>query len=186
MKPITTRELIPFKGEEFEIEVTSFECVDTGKRFGSADMTDAIVDKLHFAWRQRHKVPSPEQLKEAREKLGLSLRAMSKFLGLGINQYRYYEGGELPKPSHQLLLKLLVSQGALPHILAIQSDRLPKKTLKAFESFIRGDRNVIEVERTPKVNNKPVGANAELDGDLYRDGECASPVLYDELTPAAA
>lgn len=151
---VTTLETIPFKGEEFEIEVTSFICNDTKEKFGDAEMTTKVVEQLLKKWRERHKVPTPEQLIEVRTRLGLSQKGMSKLLGLGINQYRYYENGELPKPSHQLLLRLVVSDAGLAQIIAQQKDIVEDKVLKALENYIYGTNKTIEVEGTPKVSTK--------------------------------
>ncbi len=154
MTEITTLETIPFRGEEFEIEVKSYLCEDTGEKFGDAEMTDSVVEELLSKWRERHQVPSPQQLTEVRERLKLSQNSMSKLLGLGINQYRYYENGELPKPSHRLLLRLLVSDAGLAQIIAHQKHIVAPKLLKALENYIYGTSKVIEVENTPKVDTK--------------------------------
>lgn len=148
---ITERQTIPFKQEEFEMDITSFECVDTGKRFTTGDMDDAFVDELHRLWRARHKVPSIEQLRAVREQLGLSQRRMSKLLGFGINQYRYYEAGELPSGSNAVLLRVITNETMLPNFLAMQADLLPAKTKKVLKNWIDGERATVEVPEL-KVN----------------------------------
>ncbi|GGK83251.1 type II toxin-antitoxin system MqsA family antitoxin [Rufibacter glacialis] len=188
---ITERQSVPFKGETFEMDVETLVCVDSKKRFTTGEMDDKFVDTLHSLWRERYKVPTAQQLKAAREKLGLSLRRMSTLLGLGINQYRHYEAGKLPKPSHQLLLRLLVNEGALSYILALQCDKVPKKTLKAWESYIHGEKSIIEVEHTPKVNRKPLIKTPVHEEEYYRSNnykdiiEAGTSLEYSELYSAA-
>lgn len=139
VRMFTERQTVPFKQEEFEMDVQTLECVDTGKRFTTGEMDDAFVDELHRLWRERHKVPSTQQLRAVREQLGLSLRQMSKLLGFGINQYRHYEGGELPSGSNAVLLRVLTNETMLPHFLAMQADQLPVKTKKALKKPAEGD-----------------------------------------------
>ena len=50
--------------------------------------------------RVRHGIPFPEEIKATREKYGLSLAAISKILGFGINQYANYENGQVPSESN--------------------------------------------------------------------------------------
>ncbi|TXK47404.1 hypothetical protein FVR03_09390 [Pontibacter qinzhouensis] len=151
---VTTLETIPFRGEDFEIEVVSYICNETGEKFGDIEMTTNVVEELLKKWRERYKVPSPEELVDVRIRLKLSQKGMSKLLGLGVNQYRYYENGELPKPSHQLLLRLVVSDAGLAQIIAQQKHIVGEKVLKALENYIYGTNNTIEVESTPKVSTK--------------------------------
>jgi len=55
VRVLTERQTIPFKQEEFEMEIQTLQCVDTGKRFTTGDMDDAFVDELYRLWRERKK-----------------------------------------------------------------------------------------------------------------------------------
>lgn len=152
VRKVTTLETITFKDEQFTLEVESYECVDTGNHFATGEMNDAVIERVHNLWRKRHKVPTIAQLQAIREQLGLSKRQMSALLNFGVNQYRYYENGEIPKGANLLLLRLLVNQGVVPYILAAQADILPEKTKKALLKYIDGKTQIVEVENTPKLN----------------------------------
>ncbi|MFD2245572.1 type II toxin-antitoxin system MqsA family antitoxin [Pontibacter ruber] len=152
VRKITAPETITFKDEQFTLEVESYECVDTGNRFATGEMNDAVIERVHNLWRERHKIPTIAQLQAIRKQLGLSKRQMSALLNFGVNQYRYYENGEMPKGANLLLLRLLVNQGALPYILSAQADGLPEKTKKALLRYFDGKTQIVEVENTPKVN----------------------------------
>lgn len=154
VRVVTERQSVPFKQETFELDVPTLECVDTGRRFTTGEMDDAFVDELHRLWRERHQMPSTEQLCAVREQLGLSQREMSKLLGFGINQYRYYEAGELPAGSNLLLLRMLTNPVVLPHLIAMQASKLPRKTIKALEKWIQGEHPTVSVSHTPPVNEK--------------------------------
>jgi hypothetical protein len=53
---VTERKTIPFKQEEFKMDVQTLACVDTGKRFTTGDMDDAFVDELYRLWRERQEL----------------------------------------------------------------------------------------------------------------------------------
>jgi DNA-binding transcriptional regulator YiaG len=137
VQSVIERQTVLFKQENFEMDVETLVCVDTGRRFTTGEMDDAFVDQLHRLWRERHRMPTTEQLRAVREQLGLSMREMSKLLGFGINQYRLYEEGELPTGSNLLLLRLLVDPSALTHIITTQADTLPVKTRKALDKWLQ-------------------------------------------------
>lgn len=175
---VTERQTVTFKQEVFEMDVATLECVDTGRRFSTGEMDDAFVDELHRLWRERQKMPSTDQLRAVREQLGLSMRGMSQLLEFGINQYRHYEAGELPTGSNMLLLRMLANPAILPHLIAIQADKLPPKTIKALEKWIQGDHSTVAVSHTPLVNEKQARDHGRNDNSslkpttaLYADSD---------------
>lgn len=90
------QETFTFRNEEYTVLAYYFECVDTGKTFTNADVDDRLMEDVYCQYRKRHGIPSPSELKNLREKYGLSAHIMSKIAGIGINQYGLYENGEMP------------------------------------------------------------------------------------------
>lgn len=90
------QETYSFRNEEYTVTAYYFECVDTGKTFTNAEVDDRLMEDVYCQYRKRHGIPSPSELKELREKYGLSAHIMSKIAGMGINQYGLYENGEMP------------------------------------------------------------------------------------------
>jgi transcriptional regulator with XRE-family HTH domain len=60
---------------------------------------------------------NPETLKKIRENYGLSMAAMSKVLGFGINQWRLYEEGQEPKKNHALLINMVKDPNSMLKLL---------------------------------------------------------------------
>ena len=89
-------ETYTFRNEEFTVQAYYFECADTGKTFTNAEVDDQLMKDVYSQYRKRHGIPSPSELKDLREKYGLSAHTMSKIAGIGINQYGIYENGEMP------------------------------------------------------------------------------------------
>jgi transcriptional regulator with XRE-family HTH domain len=73
---------------------------DTGEKFTTTEQYELLFNELYGQYRVRHGIPFPEEIKATREKYGLSLAAISKILGFGINQYANYESGQIPSESN--------------------------------------------------------------------------------------
>ena len=58
---------------------------------------------------ESHGFPFPDEIRALRELYGLSASKMSEILGLGANQYRLYENGEIPSEAIGKTLKSIMS-----------------------------------------------------------------------------
>lgn len=125
-----------FRGEQFEVTAPVYECADTGEQFTTNEQDEEFISRLHAQWREKHRVPTPEQLRCRREELDLSMREMSDLLGLGVNQWRQYEAGELPSSSNVLLLQLSCSAQGLAAIVAQREAALPERTRRKLQQAI--------------------------------------------------
>ncbi|RTQ52321.1 hypothetical protein EJV47_04675 [Hymenobacter gummosus] len=119
-----------FRGEQYDVTAPVYECVDTGEQFTTNEQDEEFLRRLHAMWRARHRVPAAEELGARREELGLTAREMSALLGLGVNQWRQYEAGEVPSNSNVLLLRMVCSRQGLAAIVAQQEHELPERTLR--------------------------------------------------------
>lgn len=85
-----------FRGEQFSYLHCNYRCQDTGTEFTTDDMDFDNLERIYVQYRAKHDIPSPDEIRETRERYGLSAAKMSEILGLGANQYRLYEDGEMP------------------------------------------------------------------------------------------
>lgn len=97
---------LSFRKEEFTVKQRFYLCEDTGERFTSTRLDELNLSLVYNAYRAKHHIPTPEEIKETREKYGLSALKMSEILGFGPNSYGLYERGEIPSLSNSKLLKL--------------------------------------------------------------------------------
>lgn len=102
----TEIQTLTFRKEEFTVKQRFYLCVDTGERFTSTEMDELNLSLVYNAYRAKHHIPSPEEIKKTREKYGLSAVKMSEILGFGPNSYGLYERGEIPSLANSKLLKL--------------------------------------------------------------------------------
>lgn len=87
---------LSFRKEKFTVKRYYFQCNETGKTFSNTEVDSQVMNDVYRQYRERHSIPSPEQLKNLREKYGFSAHIMSKIAGIGVNQYGLYENGEMP------------------------------------------------------------------------------------------
>lgn len=101
-RPIT----LTFRKEEFEVVNQHYVCEDSGEQFVDTQLGDLNQHLLHNAYRAKHNLPFPDEIKAIREKYDLSAVKMSEILGFGVNSYRQYEAGEVPSLSNGRLIRI--------------------------------------------------------------------------------
>ena len=102
----TEVQTLNFRKEEFTVKQRFYLCEGSGERFTSTQLDELNLSLVYNAYRAKHHILSPEEIKETREKYGLSAVKMSEILGFGPNSYGLYERGEIPSLANAKLLKL--------------------------------------------------------------------------------
>ena len=102
----TAVQTLNFRKEEFTVKQRFYLCEDSGERFTNTQLDELNLSLVYNAYRSKHHILSPEEIKETREKYGLSAVKMSEILGFGPNSYGLYERGEIPSLANSKLLKL--------------------------------------------------------------------------------
>jgi len=102
----TEDQTLNFRKEEFTVKQRFYLCQNSCERFTSTQLDELNLSLVYNAYRAKHHIPSPEEIKETREKYGLSAVKMSEILGFGPNSYGLYERGEIPSLANSKLLKL--------------------------------------------------------------------------------
>ncbi|WP_367914778.1 type II toxin-antitoxin system antitoxin SocA domain-containing protein [Leadbetterella sp. DM7] len=98
------KETMPFRKEEYEVIYHYYE--DCGQQFTTDELDEINLRQVHNQYREKYNLPFPEEIKEVREKYGLSASKMAEVLGFGVHIYRQYEAGEVPSLSNARLIQL--------------------------------------------------------------------------------
>lgn len=117
-------ETYTFRNEKYRIKRFYYECADTGRPFSDAEVDEKAMSDLYAQYRERHGIPSPDDLKKLRTKYGISAHAMSRIAGMGINQYSLYENGEMPSLIIGRQLASLFDRNSLLKSIDKAKDRL--------------------------------------------------------------
>ncbi len=112
--PITGKEMalqkeqrvIVFRKEEFGVIYHYYKCIDSEEQFTTTGLDEINMLQVYNKYREAHKLPYPEQIKQLRERYKLSASKMSEILGFGANMYSKYENGEVPSESNSRLIQL--------------------------------------------------------------------------------
>ncbi len=104
MKLVREADTLTFRKETFNIVYHYYLCKDSGERF-----TDEQLDTLNTVqatnqYREKYGIPFPEEIRQIRERYGVSASKMSEVLGMGANTYRLYESGEMPTVANGRLI----------------------------------------------------------------------------------
>ena len=102
----TEVQTLNFRKEEFTVRQQFYRCEDTGERLTTTELDEINLSLLYNSYRAKHHIPTPEEIKETREKYGISAPKMGEILGFGQNSYGLYERGEIPSLANAKLLKL--------------------------------------------------------------------------------
>lgn len=132
-------ETFTFRKEKFTVKRYYFVCNDTGREYTNEEVDEQVFADIYRQYRERHRIPSPEMLKDLRSKYGFSAHIMSKIAGMGINQYGLYENGEMPTISMGQKLALLFDKKTLLECIDKAQPKLGKnysKVREAVETYV--------------------------------------------------
>lgn len=140
------KEELEFRGETFTISYNNFKCVDSEKEFTTREIDELNMHLLHSAYRRKHNIPFPEEIKEIRKKYGVNQAKMAEILGFGTNTYRNYENGDVPQLANAKLISLAANPDHFIELLNdcdSLSDRQKEKFLKNARSAYPNDQKLL-------------------------------------------
>lgn len=104
MRMMRENRTIPFRKENFEVVFHFWLCEETGEQFEDEKQADLNINQVYNQYRAKHNIPLVDEIRKIRAMYGVSCSKMSDILGLGANQYRQYEAGEIPSVSNGRLI----------------------------------------------------------------------------------
>ena len=103
-KIITKKEVYDVCGEAVEVEARVLICAECGEELFCEELDNATLVNAYNEYRKRHKLLLPEEIREIREKYGLSQRSFAKLLNWGDKTICRYENGSIQDKAHNSLL----------------------------------------------------------------------------------
>lgn len=94
------KETLTIRNEPIEIESMVEYCPTCGEFFADTEIEEENIQKVYREYRKVHGLLQPEEIKEIREKYGISQRALSRILGWGEISFHRYEAGALQDEAH--------------------------------------------------------------------------------------
>jgi len=147
--------VLEYRKDSFQILYHYYQCMDSGEQFTTTEIDTLNINQVHNKYRERYGIPFTDEIRDIREKYGLSATKMSEVLGLGVNVYRNYEAGEMPS----------VATGRLIRLAQVPDE---------FSRLLEMSKNALEVTEYERVKKK---VNAARQGSEKAD-ELTQQLLF--------
>ena len=105
MKLMCEKRIWKFRGESYEYTHRAWVCEDTGEQFTTDETDDVAFVNVTNQYRAKYGIPYVDEIVGIREFYGLSAAKMALILGMGVNQWRHYEDGEVPSVSNGRMIR---------------------------------------------------------------------------------
>jgi uncharacterized phage-associated protein/DNA-binding transcriptional regulator YiaG len=141
---LSEKKTLEFRKDEFTITQFFYKCADTGETFTTDALDQVNINQLYNQYREKYGVPFPDEISQIRDQYGLSATKMSEILGLGVNSYRQYEGGDIPTVANGRLIQAAKDPEEFKKFLdaskAILTDREYTRFIQRVEILIEEKR----------------------------------------------
>lgn len=111
-------------------------CPSCGSEMYCEELDNSTLNKAYSAYRQKHFLLSPDDIKNIRDKYKLSQRALSRLLNWGDKTIYRYEQGSLQDKSHNSLLFYINNPLNLKEYLSKNETKLNDKELEKLKSTL--------------------------------------------------
>lgn len=128
---------VTFRKEQFDYIHTGIIDAD-GETWTTTDLDEANVNQVWNQYRVKHGIPFPDEIIRLREYYGLSAAKMAEILGFGINQYRYYENGEVPNESNARIIIAIRDKDTFLEFLDASRDKLGERDYMKVKKKVEG------------------------------------------------
>jgi uncharacterized phage-associated protein len=109
MRLVYEPETMKFRGEAFKCMYASFHDDESGESFTTSESDAVWYNQVTNQYRAKYGIPYTDEIIAVRNRYGISASKMSLILGIGINQYRLYEQGEVPSVSNGRMIRSIMN-----------------------------------------------------------------------------
>ena len=174
MKCVYEKRTWNFRGEQYEYEHTAWLCEDSGEQFTTTESDTAGYVQVTNQYRAKYGIPYTDEIIAVRQRYGISAAKMSLILGIGINQYRLYEQGEVPSVSNGRMIRSIMNPKVMLEMVESSKNELSaseydKITTKVKAAIAESEAYKMEQYETRRIFNEPRGlANGYAQTSLGR------------------
>lgn len=133
MTVVYERRTWSFRGDKYEYNHAAWRCEDSGECFTTDEMDDASFAQVTNQYRAKYGIPFCDEIIAVRHRYDLSAAKMSLILGIGTNQWRCYEAGEVPSVSNGRMIKSIMNP-------------------KVFLGYVNSSRNILGEKEFDKLS----------------------------------
>jgi putative zinc finger/helix-turn-helix YgiT family protein len=164
MKLVYEKRTSNFRGEQFEFEHTAWLCEDTGEQFTTDDSDTAAFVQVTNQYRAKYGIPYTDEIIDVRKRYGISAAKMSQILGIGVNQYRLYEQGEVPSVSNGRMIRSVMNPKVMLEMVESSKNEMSKSEYERIVSKVKAviaesEAYKLEQYETKRLFTVPRGAD---------------------------
>jgi uncharacterized phage-associated protein len=152
-----------FRGENYEYIHTAYVCIDTNEQFTTNESDDASFLQVTNQYRAKYGIPYTDEIVATRTRYGISAAKMSVILGIGTNQWRLYESGEVPSVSNGRMIRSIMNPKVFLDLVESARQLLTDKeyntiTAKVQQVIAQSDQYQIDEYECRRLFSVPRGA----------------------------
>lgn len=136
---IKSHEVIVVRGEEINVPVEYFKCSECGHDFEDPQSKHDPLTLAYKEYRRRHGLMQPEEIRELRQRYGLTQKELAKLLGWGEVTLSRYENGALQDETHNTIFQLIKEPHNLLHLIKQKGDFLQLDKREKLISFLEDE-----------------------------------------------
>ena len=140
MKRVYEKRTWNFRGEPYEYEHIAWLCEDSGEQFTDDESDTAGFVQVTNQYRAKYGIPYTDEIIAVRQRYGVSAAKMSLILGIGVNQYRLYEQGEVPSVSNGRMIRSVMNPKVMLEMVESSKNEL---TSSEYEKIVGKVQSVI-------------------------------------------
>lgn len=148
MKRVYEKRTWNFRGEQYEYKHIAWLCEDSGEQFTDDESDTAGFVQVTNQYRAKYGIPYTDEIIAVRQRYGISAAKMSLILGIGINQYRLYEQGEVPSVSNGRMIRSIMNPKVMLEMVESSKNEL---SVSEYEKIISKVQAIIASSETYKM-----------------------------------
>lgn len=166
-------EEVTVKGETFEVDHEYDKCENCNELFEPIEDVDKNIKNDYRVYREKVGYIQPEEIKQIREKYGMSLRQFSELLGIGFSTLHHIEKGSLQTKYQNSLFVLVKSPQAMNNLLNNRLEYTEENydgiKDKVFQLFKDEEKHIFdEIER---ISETQLLLNKSINDLLYENSQ---------------
>jgi putative zinc finger/helix-turn-helix YgiT family protein len=124
LENIKTHEDLEVRGERINVPVEYLKCTTCGEEVDNPYYKQDSLVLAYKEYRRRHGMVQPQEIREFRQKYGLTQKELAVLLGFGEVTISRYENGALQDISHDTLLRLIKEPSNMLKLVEERGDLL--------------------------------------------------------------
>ena len=164
MRVVYENDTWKFRGEEFSYVKIAFRDDEREEQFTTTESDTVGYEQVTNQYREKYGIPYTDEIIAVRSRYGISAAKMSLILGIGVNQYRLYEQGEVPSVSNGRMIRSIINPKVMLEMVESSRNELSDSDYNKITAKVKAliaDSEAYKLERyeTMRIFSCPRGAN---------------------------